>query len=64
MTEPPSPPPEFPTWCDLHCPFAGFPKEEGVDGSGSCRTFLALWCDHLGELVTKNAPCAARMRAR
>ncbi|MEN8149432.1 MAG: hypothetical protein ABFS86_06390 [Planctomycetota bacterium] len=53
---------EFPRWCDLSCPHAEFPKEEGLDGSGSCRTFLALWCAHLGEIVTKNAPCEARRR--
>jgi hypothetical protein len=54
--------PEFPRWCDLRCPHAGFPKEEGLDGSGSCRTFLALHCSYLDEVVTKNAPCAARQR--
>ena len=46
-------------WCDLSCPQASFPREEGVDGSGSCRTFVALYCAQLGRLVAKNAPCAA-----
>ncbi len=46
-------------FCDLSCPEADFPKEEGVDGSGSCRTFLALYCSRLGRLVPKNAPCSA-----
>ena len=50
----------LPEWCDLGCPHAEFPKDTGVDGSGSCRTFLALWCSRLGRLVTKNSPCAAR----
>ena len=54
----------FPTWCDLNCPHAEFPKEDALDGSGSCRTFLALWCVHLREIVTKNAPCEAGRRER
>lgn len=45
-------------FCDLRCEFAEFPKQEGVDGSNSCRTFAALWCQQLQQLVTKNAPCA------
>jgi len=51
-------------WCDLSCPEAGFPKEEAVDGAGSCRTFAALYCAKLGRLVAKNAPCAAEAMAR
>jgi len=46
-------------WCDLSCPDASFPREEAVDGAGSCRTFAALYCARLGRLVAKNAPCAA-----
>lgn len=46
-------------WCDLRCPHASFPKEDAVDGSGSCRTFAALYCAKLRRLVPKNAPCAA-----
>lgn len=45
-------------FCDLRCQHASFPKESGIDGAGSCRTFAALWCDELKEYVTKNAPCA------
>jgi len=45
-------------WCDLSCPHASFPQEEAVDGAGSCRTFVALYCRELGRLVAKNAPCA------
>jgi hypothetical protein len=44
-------------WCDLRCPEASFPKEEAVDGAGSCRTFSALYCAKLKRLVPKNAPC-------
>jgi hypothetical protein len=54
---------QFPLWCDLRCPHAGFPREDALDGSGSCRTFAALHCAHLDEIVTKNAPCEARRRA-
>jgi hypothetical protein len=54
--------PELPEWCDLGCPHAEFPPEGAVDGSDSCRTFLALWCRRLGRLVTKNARCAARAK--
>jgi hypothetical protein len=45
-------------FCDLRCEFASFPKSKAVDGAESCRTFSALWCEKLGQLVTKNAPCA------
>jgi hypothetical protein len=55
-------PPTFPKWCDLSCPHAAFPEESGLDGSGSCRTFLALRCRFLGEIVTKNGPCEAARR--
>jgi len=46
-------------WCDLTCPEASFPEHDALDGSGSCRTFAALFCARLGRLVAKNAPCAA-----
>ena len=46
-------------WCDLKCEFASFPKDEGVDGAGSCRTFAAVYCKKLNRLVPKNAPCMA-----
>jgi hypothetical protein len=51
-------------FCDLRCPHASFPKEEGVDGSGSCRTFAALWCDILEVYVAKNSPCAVKFGKR
>jgi hypothetical protein len=41
----------------MSCPQASFPQEEAVDGAGSCRTFAALYCQTLGRLVAKNAPC-------
>lgn len=46
-------------WCDLKCPEAEFPKDDAVDGAGSCRTFAALYCKRLKRLVPKNAPCQA-----
>jgi hypothetical protein len=52
------------TFCDLRCPHASFPKEGSVDGSGSCRTFLALYCNQLQEYVAKNAPCAVEFGQR
>jgi hypothetical protein len=46
-------------FCDLSCPEAEFPRTEGVDGAGSCRTFAALYCRRLDRLVHKNGPCQA-----
>ena len=46
------------SYCDMSCPHADFPRQD-VDGSGSCMTFAAIWCQELGAHVTKNAPCAA-----
>ncbi|HDP98347.1 MAG TPA: hypothetical protein ENN22_04070 [bacterium] len=51
-------------FCDLRCEHASFPKEDGLDGSQSCRTFVALWCSLLQKYVTKNAPCAAQFGDR
>jgi len=51
-------------FCDPRCEHASFPKEEAIDGSGSCRTFSALWCDLLQEYVTRNAPCRVRFGRR
>jgi hypothetical protein len=44
-------------YCDLECKFASFPKSEAVDGSRSCRTFIALYCSKKKSLVHKNLPC-------
>ncbi len=44
-------------WCDLSCEHASFPQTEAIDGSGSCRTFVALYCARLDRLVHKNGPC-------
>jgi hypothetical protein len=45
-------------FCDMRCESARFPEKGAVDGSKSCRTYMALWCVQLKEYVTKNAPCA------
>jgi hypothetical protein len=47
-------------WCDPRCEHASFPKEEAIDGSKSCQTYLALYCNVLKEYVTRNAPCAVQ----
>ncbi|MBN1482747.1 hypothetical protein EH223_12230 [candidate division KSB1 bacterium] len=45
-------------FCDLRCEHAEFPRQEHMDGANSCRTFAALWCRELQQIVSKNAPCA------
>jgi len=44
-------------FCDLECKHASFPKDDSVDGSRSCRTFIALYCKKKKSLVHKNMPC-------
>jgi hypothetical protein len=51
-------------FCDLRCEYADFAREDALDGSGSCRTFIALWCKKLHKHVTKNAPCEVLFGAR
>jgi hypothetical protein len=45
-------------FCDMRREYAEFPKEDDIDGSRSCQTYLAIWCTKLNQYVTKNAPCA------
>jgi hypothetical protein len=47
-------------FCDMNCRYASRPKQEALDGSGSCRTFQALYCKKRGRLVYKNAPCTEK----
>ena len=47
-------------FCDLTCAHAAVPKETGIDGSGSCRTFVALYCKRKKGLVHKNQPCSKK----
>ncbi|MFO7459500.1 MAG: hypothetical protein R6X07_02680 [Desulfatiglandales bacterium] len=44
-------------FCDLTCKHARWPREEALDGSGSCRTFQAVFCEKTQRTVHKNAPC-------
>ena len=48
-------------FCDLMCKYAETPKETAVDGAGSCRTFVALYCSMKKSLVHKNMPCRQRV---
>ncbi|MDP8206863.1 MAG: hypothetical protein P9L92_09390 [Candidatus Electryonea clarkiae] len=50
-------------WCTRSCEHADWPHEN-VDGSRSCRTFNALWCNALKEHVTQNSPCALEFGQR
>jgi hypothetical protein len=43
-------------YCDLYCEHAAWPNEL-MDGSKSCRTFIALYCRRLEWIVEKNTPC-------
>ena len=47
-------------FCDLTCRYAEMPKDGSVDGSGSCRTFVALYCTRGKALVHKNLPCSRK----
>lgn len=47
-------------FCDMLCRYAEFPKNKAVDGSGSCRTFQAIFCKKRHQLVYKNQPCAEK----
>jgi hypothetical protein len=51
-------------FCDFRCEHADFAKEDAIDGSNSCRTFMALWCKALNKYVTKNAPCEVLFGSR
>jgi len=44
-------------FCDLLCVHARLPQEEAIDGSGSCRTFVGLYCTLKKSFVHKNLPC-------
>lgn len=48
-------------FCDLLCEYASTPKEQGLDGSGSCRTFIAIYCDLKKAFVHKNMPCRQKV---
>ena len=50
-------------FCDLSCEYASMPKDTGVVGSGSCRTFVAVHCHLKKMLVHKNMPCREKVLA-
>lgn len=47
----------FKGFCDLMCEYAKIPEGQGLDGSHSCMTFVALYCTLKGMPVYKNMPC-------
>ena len=47
-------------FCDLRCQYAEFPKADAIDGSGSCRTFVGLYCALKKSLVMKNKICDSK----
>ena len=51
-------------FCDMMCMYAQMPKDTAVDGAGSCRTFVALYCDIKKSLVHKNMPCMKKIMRR
>ncbi len=48
-------------FCDMECKYAFFPESDSVDGSRSCRTFVALYCGLKKRLVHKNMPCGEKI---
>ncbi len=44
-------------FCDMSCVHASWPEDEALDGSGSCRTFQAVYCKKKTQIVHKNMPC-------
>ncbi|MDA8432435.1 MAG: hypothetical protein M0Z60_05665 [Nitrospiraceae bacterium] len=51
-------------FCDMDCKYARFSDSDSVDGSRSCRTFVALYCGLRKTLVHKNLPCADRRQRK
>jgi hypothetical protein len=47
-------------FCDLSCKYASFPTSEAVDGSRSCRTFIALYCKKEEVLSTRTFPAGIK----
>jgi hypothetical protein len=53
----------MPVWCDMMCPHADWPKEDALDGSNSCRTFIAVQCNKYNKITAKNGPCLDRTQS-
>jgi len=47
-------------FCDLKCVHASAPKED-MDGSRSCMTFTAIWCELYKKHVMKSQPCGEKV---
>jgi len=47
-------------FCDLMCRYAELPKAGALDGSGSCRTFIAVYCKRKKTFVPKNMACTQK----
>jgi len=48
------------SFCDFMCRYAEVPKEGALDGSGSCRTFIAVYCNRKKTFVPKNIACSQK----
>jgi hypothetical protein len=48
-------------FCDLMCKYAKMPKKTAVDGAGSCKTFIAVFCARKKSLIHKNMPCKQKV---
>jgi hypothetical protein len=51
-------------FCDLNCEFADWPKGDSLDGSGSCYTFQAIYCEKKERHVQKNMPCPEKKKKK
>jgi hypothetical protein len=51
-------------FCDLMCRYSEMPKEGALDGSGSCKTFIAIYCSRKKSFVHKNMPCSQKQVRR
>lgn len=51
-------------FCDLECKYASFPVEDAIDGAGSYRTFVALFCKKKKTYVHKNLPCKDKVKKK
>jgi len=49
-------------FCDFNCVYAAWPEDDGLDGSGSCRTFQAVYCNKKARHVHKNMPCPEKQK--
>ena len=49
-------------FCDLNCEYASWPEKDSLDGSKSCRTFQAIFCEKKNRHVQKNMPCDEKQK--